>query len=557
MRLVATVFLLLASAAFPARAQIDFAPARSIPTGLVTVDVESADFDGDGNTDLVAASSGSDDLAVLFGDGRGEFPRFLVLPLADPIDVVVADADEDGNADVVTLSLEDPNRPTAILRVLLGDGAGGFRRGPVLASFSQSRRLVAGDLDEDGHVDVAVLSVGGSDVTPVFGDGSGSFTSAGRLRLVLNGFSTSLSAGDIDGDSHLDLLLTPCTQSPISLRTGSKLVALFGDGAGRFTPRTIAATDDVCATDSRLLDLDGDGRLDVATLAFPGDLFAPRSGIEMFLGTGGGAVRRGSFTDLSLGTSFILLAADLDGDGRADVAAQDSGGRLATFRNDGAGGVVPAGSFPLGRDAFALVAADLDRDGRLDVAAALTDTSMGSPDPPEGTVGVLLNRSPFLDDACARGTVDAASGLARRVLFVNGAAGTVRVAVGEPIRIDLAASTAGPPLARYVLWAWPGPASGAFDVRARGGSLGCTIHPTPLRPLESPQPRACLLGAGMPSRACGAAGPVASPASAPFTLRRAGFAAPLVVSMQGLIEDAGSLSPVGFSTTNAVVLSVE
>jgi hypothetical protein len=67
------------------------------------------------------------------------------------------------------------------------------------------------------------------------------------------------------------------------------------------------------------------------------------------------------------------VAADLDGDGRPDVVASAWGpeGRLAWFRNPGAGGG-PWQMFPL-KDrwpkANQIIIADLDGDGRPDIAA--------------------------------------------------------------------------------------------------------------------------------------------------------------------------------------------
>jgi Tol biopolymer transport system component len=166
---------------------------------------------------------------------------------------------------------------------------------------------------------------------------------------------------------------------------------------------------------------------------------------------------------------------------------------------------------------------------------------------------------------CATGTVGAAAGPIADVLRIDGSTGDVRrvvdVPLSSPIAISLDASPSGPggpgdSVARYAVWIWRGFASNPSDVIAMGDTLGCTVNPSPLRPLAAPQAAYCLAGTGMPPAACGSVHALSAPARAPWTRMHPGFAHPVVLTLQGILQDAGATSTRGFSVTNAVTLRV-
>ena len=82
---------------------------------------------------------------------------------------------------------------------------------------------------------------------------------------------------------------------------------------------------------------------------------------------------------------YGIVSADLDGDGRADLATADSGdGSVSVVLNRGSGGFACRVSYPTNAHPGRMIAADLNGDGRPDLVTANSDGS-GS------TIGVLLN----------------------------------------------------------------------------------------------------------------------------------------------------------------------
>jgi concanavalin A-like lectin/glucanase superfamily protein len=205
--------------------------------------------------------------------------------------------------------------------------------------------------------------------------------------------------------------------------------------------------------------------------------------------------------------------------------------------------------------------------GAVDLVSGNTLTPQGNVTicPCGGMLGGAVdiwNPAPCSADpcACAAGNVNAAAGPSTDVLFVNGSSGeasrTVTVAIGSPVTASLDASPSGPPSTRYCLWIWATPPTREVTLDLGSSDLGCVVNPTPFQPFLSPQPFR-VVAAGLPPVFSAGVTPLHSPPAAPWTLTQArGFARPRTLTLQGVIEDAGSASADGFSVTNAVVLSV-
>jgi len=227
-----------------------FAPAVNFAAGVGLGSVISADFNGDGKADLAATNVLSNNVSVLLGDGAGGFAaavNFAAGP--NPESVTSADFNGDGNLDLAVAGL---GGGSATVRVLLGDGTGGFAPAVNFAAGLHSRSIISADFNGDGKADLAVAN-SGDGVSVLLGDGAGGFAPAVNLTV---GFGpNAVTSADFNGDGKTDLAVVNGTTDNVSV--------LLGDGVGGFAPAVnfVAAFQPGSVTSA---DFNGDGKTDLA-----------------------------------------------------------------------------------------------------------------------------------------------------------------------------------------------------------------------------------------------------------------------------------------------------
>jgi len=124
-------------------------------------------------------------------------------------------------------------------------------------------------------------------------------------------------------------------------------------------------------------DLDGDGDVDVLSATRINDRIAWYENVGMGNGIGGGAFSAYKFISSAANSPTSLFAADLDGDGDADVLSASTDGKIAWYENNGWAGF---GSIQVitskAPGAVSVHAIDLDGDGDSDVLSASQTDNM-------------------------------------------------------------------------------------------------------------------------------------------------------------------------------------
>lgn len=160
-----------------------------------------------------------------------------------------------------------------------------------------------------------------------------------------------------------------------------------------------------------------------------------------------------------------------------------------------------------------------------------------------------------MDMAVRYGNVN---GRGERVLTANGQSGDYRrvisLQVHEPVSIDLEPSSAGPSPARHVVYAWLDEPD-ETTIRPQPFGLGWTVFPTPLQAGGGNQPVAIWNTIGHEGR-LGASTQQAEPAPTRLLDLPGGLGRPVRFTLQGFLEDDGSVAEVPFSVTNALVIQV-
>jgi hypothetical protein len=199
--------------------------------------------------------------------------------------------------------------------------------------------------------------------------------------------SANVSLGDVNGDGHLDVVLAKGRHWPLVDRV------LLGDGQGRFpTAYDLGAASDRTYS-GLLVDLDGDGDLDVV---ISNDRPDPKL---VYLNDGKGRFQAGTTFGKPEWSTRNASVADLNGDGLPDivVANRTGGGTGANYvcLNRGAGRFDEDCVEFSQESATTITPADFNRDGRIDLVVPHRDGGQSYLYMNEGGAGPIFRKVPF------------------------------------------------------------------------------------------------------------------------------------------------------------------
>ncbi len=332
--------------------------------------VFAADMDGDGDSDILSASA-VDDTVAWFENRLNEVsadfgPEQVISTVASvpngPYAVVAADMDGDGDMDVLSASTMDD-------RIALFENTDGlgtaFTRLDISLTANGARSVWAADVDRDGDLDVFSASRFDDriawyenrldEITADFGPQQTISTGADGAHSVY--------ATDVDGDGDVDVLSASLHDDRVAWYENT-------NGVGTFSAQKTISTAAVEARFVFAADIDGDGDTDVLSASEDDDRIAWYENETIH--------RSALFADRSTistnaQTAFSVRAADIDGDGDQDVlSASLNDDRVAWYENTDGLGTFGAqqtiSQFPAG--ATSVFAADIDGDGDMDALSA-------------------------------------------------------------------------------------------------------------------------------------------------------------------------------------------
>lgn len=141
-----------------------FGPPTIYNVGATPNDMATADFNLDGNLDLVVCNAGASSLSYLAGIGDGTFAPPVSVPCGTgPQRASVADWNQDGIPDVAIAN----SSSAKVASVLISRGDGTFEPAQTFAALTSPNSVALGDFNHDGGVDMAISNRGSAAVLPL------------------------------------------------------------------------------------------------------------------------------------------------------------------------------------------------------------------------------------------------------------------------------------------------------------------------------------------------------------------------------------------------------
>jgi hypothetical protein len=219
-----------------------------LPFNITPGPVAVGDLNGDGFPDLVMANgasllTGNNTVAVFLANPGGGYRAPQQYPVGlNPVSITLADLTGTGKLDILVVNQGIGSGTDSTLTVLSNNGAGAFLPAGTIPVGALPTKVVAGDFNRDGHLDLAVSHLGNGGgglsfpagqpnleggVTLLIGNGDRTFRTPAEIPAAQETFGADLAVADFNNDGNLDLAL-------LDGNPAGNVLLLTGDGQGNF-----------------------------------------------------------------------------------------------------------------------------------------------------------------------------------------------------------------------------------------------------------------------------------------------------------------------------------
>lgn len=334
--------------------------------------VAIADFNNDNLLDIVVANSGTDNIGIFFGYGNGTFRKQITFPTgtaSGPRSVIAGDLNRDNIVDIA-VSNYDKN----MVGIFLGYGNESFSTQQTYSTGFNSRPLsiMLKDFNNDGLLDIAVANELTNAVGILMAQKSLSFNTRIFYFITQTNKRLSRSVTNIYDDDQVTLLRSYNHKKNVdtSLRSNGILTAR------KRLPRFTYLMDSYTVT---IGDLNNDNQLDMIVV------YNLKAHFYVFLGYGNGSITLSfDFYSDSIMSLYAAAIGDFNGDNKMDlVVTEDAGTSVHFFKGYGNGSFSYYGNYTTNMNYLSqlVVVNDFNNDTIADIIVAY---SWGS------SIGVFL-----------------------------------------------------------------------------------------------------------------------------------------------------------------------
>ena len=338
-----------------AQCPLAFGPVETRDAADYVQTVVVADFNADGRRDFVTANYNSHTVTVYLGGPGGTFtPGGTAATGNNPIGLAVGDVNADGHLDLAVSHVDVLNAGNSFVSVLRGTGTGALQGRTNHPVGKSPRGIGLADFNNDGRLDLVVTSQSTNSVIQYVNvllnnpAAPGGFGPASFVDIG-NGSSTTLLTHDFNADGVADVAVTRFFDDTVTV--------LRGNGTGGFQafPSTYAVADGPIGIAK--LNYNHDGIMDLAVLT--------GSGVSILKGSGNGGFfdRR----DFPVGGGQGMAVADFDGDSWEDVCVVDGSQWVSFLRGAPYETFQPAVGRFMGNVPIRVAAGDFNGDTRPDL----------------------------------------------------------------------------------------------------------------------------------------------------------------------------------------------
>jgi len=352
---------------------VAFAVKVDFATGSKPQSVAIGDLDGDGRPDLAVVNQTSNTVSVLRNTSSGDGVVAFAVKIdfatgSNPQSVAIGDVDGDGRPDLAVVN-QSSNTVSVLRNTSSGGGVVAFAEKVDFATGSNPQSVAIGDLDGDELSEIAVANSSSNTVSVLrnMSSGESNVMFAAKVDFATGWRPFSVAIGDLNRDGHSDLAVANANADTLSvLRNTSS-----GQGDIAFAAKRDSATG-LNPSSVAIGDLDGDGKSDIAV----SNSHSNNVGVLRNISSGGSSDAFASRVDYDTHSGpWAVAIGDLDGDGLPDLAgARIYSDTVSVVRNvSSGGGNIAFGAradFATGSGPGSVAIGDLNGDGRPDLVVA-------------------------------------------------------------------------------------------------------------------------------------------------------------------------------------------